>query len=130
MIGQSSDGAVAARVHQGLQRALHPIELVDLLIDLADLFVRDRANAAAVAPGLAAQLQQFLHFVEREPQVLGALDEANDPHGLVGELAVAGGAARRLREQPAAFVVAQRLDVHPRLFRRFTDPHRQPLLQV
>src|SRR4026207_106906 len=91
----------------------------------ADLPTRAGGIGPPVSARLPAEPQQLLHLVEREPEILGALDEANDPHRLVGELPIAGRTARRPGEQPAAFVVAQRLDVHTRLPGGFANPHRQ-----
>src|SRR6185436_2461917 len=119
-----------AGVHQRLQRALHPFELADLAFDLGHLLLGDGADLSAVARGLAPQPQQLLDFVEREAEILRALDEADDAHRFVGKLAVAGGAPRRLRQQPAPLVIPQRLDVHARLLRRLANPHGQLLEPV
>jgi len=62
-------------------------------------------------------------FVQREAEILGALDEADYAHRIVGKFAIAGFAPRRLRQQAAAFVISKRLHVDAGLFGGGSDSH-------
>src|SRR5690606_16552654 len=85
----------------------------DLRVDLGELRLRtllqsgDRA-AVAVATGL----QQLGDLVQRETQTLCCLDHAQRCHRVVAVQAVPARRTNRLRQQAAALVVAQSLDVH------------------
>ena len=57
----------------------------------------------------------------RPAQVLGSLDETDQANGFGGVLSVARGCPRRLLQEPTAFVVPERLDVHSRFPRYLAD---------
>src|SRR5262249_44358758 len=77
----------------------------------------------AIAALLVAKLEQFFDVVEGEAEILCALDEADDADGLVWELAIARVAPRRTRQQPAPFVVPERLDIDACLLCCGSDAH-------
>ena len=76
---------------------------------------------AALAP---LETQQLVDLVEREPeQLLHPLDKADDSNRVYRKLAVTAGAPGRLREEPATFVIANRLNIDAGLLSCLTHPH-------
>ena len=92
--------AVAQQWTRWASACLHRLQLGDLPFDLPNPRSGDGADATAIAALVVAQPQQLFDLVEREAEILGALDEAHDPHRVVRELAVARRPTRRLGSSP------------------------------
>src|SRR5260221_4858131 len=75
-------------------------------------------------------LEERLDLSEREPQLLGTLDEADDAHRVVPVGAISGRSPVRLRKQASSFVVAERLAIDARLVGNFAGPHERRLNPV
>jgi len=58
------------------------------------------------------QLEEFVHLIQSEPELLGTLDEQQQVNGGGRVIAIAARSARWFSDQAAALVVAQRLAVH------------------
>ena len=71
----------------------------------------------------AGQPQVLLDLGEREAEALRLLHRPDEPDRVGVVLPVPALAARRLRQEPAALVVAQRLDVDARALCDLADPH-------
>src|SRR5207253_296646 len=99
------------------------LQFGDLLVDLFDAPLGDAADPCAIAALVVAEPQEFFDLVEREAEILGALDEPDHAHRIVRKFAVARFAPRRLRQQPAPFVVSERLHVDAGLFCCGSDSH-------
>src|SRR5690606_23297712 len=119
------DGAVVCRavpvargseVHQGVADLL---EVGELAVDLGDLVFGAPADFLAPGAGRGAEREQLLDLGKREAEVLRALDEADPRDVVFAEDAVAGGPSRRVRQQAAPLVVADRLHVHAGAARDF-----------
>src|SRR4051812_44187876 len=108
------------------KRLLHRLQFGDLLVDFFHAALGDGADARAIAALVVAQLQQFFDFLEREAEILGALDETDHADRVVRKFAVARLAPRRLWQQPAALVVSERLHVDAGLFCGGSDTHFSP----
>src|ERR1700741_1916152 len=128
--GAPEGGAGRASNDEMGERLTDRAKLRDLGVHLLQAPFGDRADLSPVALAVAAQAQQFLHFVQREAQILSALDEPDDANRIVGELAIAGGTPRRTREEPPALVVPKCLHVHARLRCRLADLHRTSIARI
>jgi hypothetical protein len=108
--------AVAARIDDLGERGADGGEVGDLLIDLGDLadgpLAQVRARVAA-----AAGVEQAGDLVEGEAEPLRRLDHVEQGDGVGWVEPVPAVRAVRFGQQPAAFVVTQRLDVDAGLFR-------------
>src|SRR5438128_4078205 len=83
---------------QPLQRALHPLEVADPLLDDLDLlsgFALDDIAGSAVSD---PQGEQLLDLLQREAELLGVLDEAEARHRVLGVLTVPCRSAARSRK--------------------------------
>jgi hypothetical protein len=103
--------------------ASHCLQFRHLLIDLLNSPLGDGPNSHAITTLLISQPEQFLDFRERESEILRSLDEANNAHGIIRKLAVARRPPLEAREQPATFVVPQRLHIDAGSLRRCSDLH-------
>jgi hypothetical protein len=105
----------------------HPAQARELLVDLVDLLCEPDADRllGTAAPGEPRVLGDL---VEREPEALRLLDRPYEAHGLLVVDAVPVRPAPGLRQQPTAFVVAERLDVHSGAAGNLSDPHAEATL--
>ena len=105
------------------ERAPHRPELLDFLIELADVVLGHtpdvRAGAAPIAPE-AKELRDLLH---REPEVSGATDEPQRVNVVRVVNSVAGVGAAGLLDQADRFVMTDHLRRHARLLSRLPDVH-------
>jgi hypothetical protein len=82
-----------------------------------------RAGGAAAVRSPAVQVQQLLDLVEGEAELLGTLDEPQQPHRRIRVVPIAAGGTGRLVQQPAPLVVPQRLAVHTGPAGQLTGAH-------
>src|SRR5712691_7479402 len=101
-----------ARGGQPLERALHALEVADLLLDDFDLLSGFPLDGVACGAVPDAQPEQLLDLLQRETELLGVFNEPKPRDGLLGVLAVAGRCTLRCRKQAPSLVIADRLDVH------------------
>ena len=78
-------------------------------------------HVGAESGGVGVQRQELDDLLEREPEFLGAEDEVQSPDNLERVLAVAASLSRRLLDQTAALVVAERLHTDATAPGRFAD---------
>src|SRR5204863_7769160 len=109
--------AAVERVARTAQHATefvpHPAQARDLRVDLVDLRRNADPHRVRRTPAVD-QPQVLLDLRQREAEALRLLDRADEPYGLLVVRAVSGGRARRLGQEPAPLVVAQRLDIDAR----------------
>src|SRR5690606_26563559 len=72
---------------------------------------------------IATYRHEFTYFLKSEPERLGPADEMQAGDIVLAVLAIAAGAARRLRDQVLALVVADGIDGHAGLARELADVH-------
>ena len=120
-IGQQSPQAQASRSSQPASRAAVRVPRMvirsAILSSTSTSFVRRsllQAGVDALAVPVPADLEQVGDLVEGEAEPLGGLDDPEQGDRVRRVEPVPARAALRLGEQPAALVVAQRLDVHAR----------------
>src|SRR5262249_40114752 len=94
-----------------------------LAVDLVDLGGQPHAHRLRSGPGMACDAQVLLDLGEGESEALRLLDRSHEANGVVVIAAVAGGAASGLRQEAAALVVAERLDVDSRAGCHLADSH-------
>ena len=86
---------------------------------------RPSGRAASLrASRIGAPPEVFADLGQGEADGLRLLDRTEEPHGVLVVAAVAAGLPVRGRQEPAALVEAERLDVHPRAPRDLADLHR------
>src|SRR5204863_406098 len=83
----------------------------DLRVDLGNLVDGALPQVRGWVPA-ASGIDEFGDLVQGEPEPLGRFDDVEQGDGLGRVEPVPAHRADRFGEQPAAFVVAQRLDVH------------------
>lgn len=105
-------------------------QLYDTLAHVGQLRLRQGADARPITVGRLSQVAQGLGFVEREAEILGALDELDEGHDVPWVLAVAVRAPGGFWQQPLAFIETQGLPVHARLSGHLADPHDGSLNRV
>ena len=94
--------AIAVAVlHELMERASHRLQLLDLLIELADVVLRHAADVGARAAPVAPEAEELLDLLHREAEVAGPANEAQrvDVVGVVDPVAAVGapGPGRRAR---------------------------------
>src|SRR3990172_5369654 len=101
-----------AGVGKLLESSLDALEVSDPLFDQVDLLPSLALYSVAGGTEPDAEGEQLGNLVQGEPQLLRVLDESQAGHGVLVVLSVPGRCAARRRQQPAAFVVADGLDIH------------------
>ena len=114
---------LVAGMNKRAQRLAHPRELRDFLVDLGDSPFGDLPDSPAVSSRTSLKLEEFFDLVERESELLSALDEPHSGYSVGGKLAIARRAPRRFGKQSPPLVVPDRLNVDAGLLRRLADPH-------
>lgn len=113
----------AARDRVG-QLAPQRVQVGDLAIDLGQMLARDRVHRDAAPVALACDAEQRTHLLQREAEVAYAANEAK-PHDVVLAIgSVVALRACRRRNQPRAFVVADRFDLDAGKRRQTADGER------
>jgi len=100
-----------ARGGKPLQRALHPLKIVDPPLNNLDLLSGFPLHRIAGAAVTDPEPEQFLDLTQREAEILRVLDETEPRYGVVGVLAVAGWRAPVCGKESSPLVIADRLDV-------------------
>src|SRR3546814_2811262 len=101
----------------------HPGQLVQALFDNFKFPGRSIPQLIQGIGISATYSHQFTYFLKSESEGLGATDEVEAGDVVLRVLAVATGAARRLRDQALALVVADGVDGHAGLARELADVH-------
>src|SRR3989442_10822555 len=104
--------ASGARGREAYEGALHSAQGAELLVDVRDLRLRAAPHVGAGGARIESEGEQRLDLLQREPERLRLLDEAEPAHCAGVEGPVASERARRLRQEPAPLVVPNRLQVH------------------
>ena len=107
---------------QAFERALHPLEVTDPLLNDLDLLSGLPLDGIAGGAVPDAEAQQLVDLTQREAQLLGVLDEAQARYRVVRVLAIAGRGALRSRKETPPLVVADRVDGDVALRRELLDP--------
>ena len=112
--------AVSDQIGQG---GAHRLQFAQLAFDVVQPALRQHAHLGAVRVPVIAQMQQFVDFLQTEPEVLGAADEAQACDVARIVITVAGGTPLRRRQQALAFVIAHGVDGDPGLAGELSDLH-------
>lgn len=97
---------LGAACAQGLELALEGAQLADALADVADVFVHQRVDGAAIGAGLLAPAQKGLDFLQRQAQPPALADEGQLLGVLRPVAAPVAVAARGGGQQALALVIA------------------------
>ncbi len=97
-----------------------PSKVLDLLAHICQLAFEHRLNFGAIVMFLA-QRQQFLHFGQREPQLLGMADKLEFMNLISIEQAIAAGAPARTLNESNFLVEPDRVHTDTGLLRSFSD---------
>ena len=85
------------------------------------MLLRDPVDTRALLSALFGKLQQIPHFIEREPQVPAAADEAETRHVLVFVHPVVSLRPGGNRQETDLFVIADRHHLDPGGLGQFSD---------
>ena len=99
----------------------HPLQARDARVDLVDLRGHPHAQCLGRLLRALRRAQVLVDLREREAERLRLLDRAQEANGVVVVAAVPARLALRLRQEPAALVIAERLDVDACACRDFAD---------
>src|SRR5258708_5893241 len=110
---------------QALQGVTHGLQARHLAIQLRDLPGGQLMRGVAALGTALGELEECLDLIEREPQLLGAFDEADDAHRVRPVGTVSGLCPVRLRKQASSFVVAKGLAVDTRPVGNLAGPHQR-----
>src|SRR5260370_3287909 len=92
---------------QPLERALHPLQVTNPLVDDLDLLPGLPLDRIAGGPMPDPQSEQLFDLPQREPELLRVL-EADTRHRVVGVLAIPAGVAPPHRQHPPSLLIPAR----------------------
>lgn len=106
-----------------MEGRIHGVKFIDLGFDQRDFVARLCFDRIACSLLIHTQPQQVFYFLEREPEILGTLDEANAFRSVVGVLPVARPSTEGLGDQTPPLVVTNGLVVYMGALRKLADGH-------
>ena len=119
-----------ARLHQPLQGVPHLLQVRDPRLQIADTVTgQSSCRLAGIGPA-RRQVQELLHVIEREAEVLRTLDEPQDLDGVRPVVPVTRVTPGWLAEEAAALVVADGLEVDAGLPGQLTCFHASTINPV
>lgn len=99
------------------------MEIRDPPLEVGSALLGQFASRIAAVRAASIQMEQFIHFTQGEPELLGTLDEDQQVNGRGRVVAITARSPRWFSEQTAALVIAQRLGVHASTIRQLSGPH-------
>lgn len=111
--GTRAVGPLVACRDQRLESVLHPRQIVDLADDLLDLLGGELPDLVTRRRRVRPEREKLGDLAQREPQLLGPLDELQADHDVFRVQPIPRSLARRLAEQALALVEPQGLDRDP-----------------
>ena len=92
------------------QAGAHPLQFGDARLDVGQALLRPLLDRLHPALPVGGKRKQLADLFQREPEGLGAADEAQLGDGALAITAVAGRTSQRLGQQPFALIIADGVD--------------------